>query len=761
VVELICSALEVVTGGFGHNDVFSYLKTDLVRIRRDAVDVLENYCVAYGVSGADWQSEKAWSLAGEEDAFDEEEINEIRRKVSEPVLRLKEGLCADGDGDKLIEASEFVECVFDFLEELGVREQIGDWIAEAGESGDYARADEHRQFYDRLVNVFDELAEVFGGERMGGEDYAAILTSAFSQLRSAFIPPSLDQVLVGSVERSRHPDLKAVFLIGATQRQFPVPVGWSGILSDEDRRAAEAADFGLGPTVNEKLSERQYLAYIAFTRASEYLCVTYPLADDTGSPECRSQFVGSLESLFEDLREESAAGEGMSIEGIHSETELCDLLCGGLGRDAAGAEGQVSREELGGLLDEVCLDERYAGLGRRVVSAIDYENRAELEGEVVKELFGGQVRSSATRLSTFAACPYQYFSRYVLELEERKEFKFEPLDVGVFYHRVLDRLLKRLGAEGKDFATVGEDEVLGMLRGEIAGLVAGDAFVSNFVGHSAHNAFIISSAGEVLEEFVLAMREMVGAGSFRPRRSEVCFGEVEGEDRLGVYRIVLSGGRELGLDGKIDRLDIAKVGGRQAAVVFDYKRTAKPFSWREFYHGLDMQLVIYVLAVRSASAAQGDVVGAFYIPVEVSAERSGLEELSSKAEDFNYKAKGIFNGEFFEALDGTVNSGWSRYYSFAVTAKDGQYGNYGRSSALRPEDFEGVLGFAESKIIELAEGIVSGRIAVHPYRLGAVSPCSWCKYKAVCRFDWQINDYNPLASVRKGAVLARMEGADG
>jgi ATP-dependent helicase/nuclease subunit B len=62
------------------------------------------------------------------------------------------------------------------------------------------------------------------------------------------------------------------------------------------------------------------------------------------------------------------------------------------------------------------------------------------------------VESSATRLGIFAACPYQYFARYILELEERKEFKFEPLDLGRFYHRVLDELVKQLGAAKKDIA---------------------------------------------------------------------------------------------------------------------------------------------------------------------------------------------------------------------------------------------------------------------------------------------------------------------
>ena len=71
---------------------------------------------------------------------------------------------------------------------------------------------EHRQFARQLAQLFDELAQVFGEEVLPLEDFAALLTRAFEQMSLRLIPPSLDQVLVGSIERSRHPDLKAIFL---------------------------------------------------------------------------------------------------------------------------------------------------------------------------------------------------------------------------------------------------------------------------------------------------------------------------------------------------------------------------------------------------------------------------------------------------------------------------------------------------------------------------------------------------------------------
>ncbi|NQT00610.1 MAG: exodeoxyribonuclease V subunit gamma [Planctomycetes bacterium] len=762
VVQLICSALQAVTGGFSHSDIFACFKTDLVPVQRYDIDLLENYCIAFGITGGDWLQRKQWNFAGrDKEDFDQQRINQIRLKAVEPLLKLRDGLCPVGNQAKMLTAPEFTEAIFTFLDELKVTETIGSWIEQADKNEDGVTADEHQQFYNKLVDIFDELVEVFAGRAMTAADFFAIINSAFSQLTLAFIPPALDQVLVGSIERSRHPDLKAVFLIGATQRQFPVPLATGIILTEDDRSVAESADFQLAPALSQTLADRQYLAYIAFTRPSEFLCITYPSVDDKGGAVPRSQFIDNLESLFENLNEESIANERIDIEQVNSETELADLLCTQLGRDTFSLQTS-DNESPGELLEDIYSDDQFAELGSNVLSAINYDNRARLNSDVVAELFGRQIQSSATRLTTFAACPYQYFARYTLRLEERKEFKFEPLDLGAFYHNVLDALLKTLNEQKKDFATIENEELLKILKEQAEQVIQANSFISNFRRRSPHNAYIISSAADVLEDFVLAVGQMVRAGSFRPSLSEISFGRAKDAlETLGKYELALPDDRSVSLNGKIDRLDIADVDGENIALVFDYKRSVNraKFGWSEFCHGLEIQLPLYMLAVRNAAGSKiKNIAGAFYMPVEVSPEKTTLDEIPKKTEKYAYKAKGIFNGELFRQLD---NSDSNSFYNFFVTKKGDQYGRKNTSGALEPVDFEKLLKFAEKKIIESAGQILSGRIDVRPYRLGGKSPCSYCKYNSVCRFDWQINDYKPLISLGKRQVLEMMEVVNG
>ena len=761
VIELICTALRVVAGGFPPAEVFAYLKTGLVPVEASRIDAIENYCLAFGMTGRDWLGADPWRHQAPDDAiFDEKAINETRHELVQPLLELRNALCPEGDIRAKATSGAFVRAIWGLLDSLRVRRTVARWIEDSLAVSDLTAADEHRQFFDRLVDVLDAFGEVFGRDEMAVPDALGILQAAFSQITLAFIPPSLDQVLVGSIERSRHPNLKAVFLLGATQKSFPIPLPGPGLLTDADRDVAESADFHLAPGPAQFLTQRRYLAYIAFTRPSAFLHISYPRVDTGGGPIARSDLVDDVQTLFSDLGEESAADVSLDVAEVRTESELSELLCACLGRDAFGPANGTN-ERPAGLLGAMRSDEVLAPCAKAVTAALQYDNRACLGDGVVAELFAGDMRSSATQLETFAACPYRYFARHSLSLEVRREFRLKPLDLGQFYHRVLDALHKQLVVEGSNLGTVGESRLIEALHEQVAECVRRDPFIASFVQHSGHNAFIISHAANVLEEAVGDYARMIRAGSFRPALSEAAFGEIpDARENLGQFSLTLPNGRTLALRGKIDRLDVADVEGRKAALVIDYKTSGAGarFSWPEFYWGLDIQLPIYLLALCDTGTAWADATaGAFCVPIEQSPSSTSLRKLDQGADRSERKAKGLFNGEYAGHLDPDAGSRWSRFYNFAVT-KDGPYGHYASSGALKPNEFAAVLEHARMKIIALAGEIVAGRIDVHPYRIGTKAACANCDYKAVCRFDWQINDYNFLVSKGKLDIVGKAGG---
>ena len=753
VIRLITSATRAVTNGFSNSDIFIYLKTDLAPVRGNDVDILENYCLAFGVDGADWRGRADWTFAPEDNTrFDGKMIDQIRRKAIAPLSKLRDDLQLDSDG-QLITADNFTRAVWDFLKNLNIPEKLS--RQNKDEPSDQQLG--HRRLYDMLVNLFDELDEIFGAELLSVQDWTDILSTALAKMALKLIPPTLDEVLVGSIERSRHPDLKAVFLAGATQKQFPEPVSFDSLLTDDDRSAAEAGGFILAAPAVQKLANRQYLAYIAFTRPSQYLCITYPLTTDSGVPVLPSPFLDNLKSLFVDLADRPAA-DTANAEDARSEARLTDLLCAKLGKDSVLPHDQANT--LYALVEGLNEDDKLSRLSRQVKYALSYENKALLDKDFAKKSYGDLLECSATRLSSFAACPYKHFAEYVLKLEQREQFTLEPLDLGRFYHRVLDGLFKRLKKESKDFATASDELLQNACTEVITAIVETDTFLSNFKKRSRHNAYILASAADILTQAAIAYAKIAKAGSFRQIASEFTFGTND-KDHIPC-RLATSDRMDISLKGIIDRIDCANINDVQVALIFDYKRRPQSFSWSRFYHALDMQLAVYMLAVTDAQIASwtiDSVAGAFYIPVETTPLKGTIADTKHEPDKFTRKAKGIFNGQFANNLDSEIEFGQSTFYNFRILKKEqSPYGHYGRSGAIKPAEFESLLDFAREKIIQTAKQIVSGCIDITPYRLGRISPCKHCDYRAVCRFDWQINDYNPLAPAGKEEVLQHPGG---
>jgi ATP-dependent helicase/nuclease subunit B len=170
-----------------------------------------------------------------------------------------------------------------------------------------------------------------------------------------------------------------------------------------------------------------------------------------------------------------------------------------------------------------------------------------------------------------------------------------------------------------------------------------------------------------------------------------------------------------------------------------------------------------MLAVKNSSNQQyriKNTVGGFFIPIEVNPGTATLNKLTEKTENFDRKARGIFNGDFFRHFDCQIQSGWSKFYNFALAKENNQYSYYNSSGTLKPDDFEDVLQYTQRKILQFAQEIISGKIDITPYKLGSEAACSRCRYISLCRFDWQINDYKYLDSLGKKAVLKKIKSTN-
>jgi ATP-dependent helicase/nuclease subunit B len=747
-MELLIGALRAVQSGFALSSMSALLKVDWNGLSSLEADTLDNYCRAFGVKEADWISDSPWNLGEEEPAFAPQRMDTLRKKFFAPFGVLAERLKGT------MTARQGVMAIEELLERLGIRQKLADEAKDDPQDNQFS----HRRVWKKTQEVFAELTGVFGDDVIGAAEMMAVLLEVFSSLALKQIPPAADEVLIGSIERSRHPEIKVAFLPGATQKLFPVPLAADALLTEEDTQCAAKANLPLTQPLEQALSARRYLAYIALTRASERLYITFPLSDEKESASAPWPGLERLCELCDGLHVQYGMPTELSRPENVSVPVLTEWFCAVLGAESDCDEKTKSQAR--DLLSccKTAEDATLAHLCGDVEYALGYRNEATLEDAIISQLTSGSMKTSASRLTSFATCPYQYFSKYVLKLKKRDLTGLKPMDIGDFYHAILRRLFEELYHRGFDWADVTETELTESCERIAKEILHENSRLAAFVRGGAYNAYVIQQAVGGLAAILPNLSAMSAAGQFRQKAAEVEFGK-----NGPAVVIEIAKGKSIHLGGYIDRVDCADIDGQWTGIVFDYKTgsSTTKLNWTKFYHGLDLQLAAYLLALRHQTIANRPierVAGAFYLPIERTLGKADLAKLNNETVPA-VRARGVFDGHFAESLDGQSEKG-SRYYSFAWK-EDEPYSDYGRKDAARPGDFAALLRFAEEKIRALGRGIVSGDIRAFPYRLGTQSPCTHCDYRPVCKFDWQLNEYRFLSAMSKAGVLAEAGGGTG
>jgi ATP-dependent helicase/nuclease subunit B len=747
-MELLIATLRAVQTGFEAGSVQMLLKTGWNGLNSLEADILDNYLRAFGIGPRDWFSDAPWDFADtDEPLFESARINALRHKFFAPFGELFKTL-----QDRLT-ATQCVNALWRLAEQLLIPKILAAESQKDPDDTQFA----HRRVWKKLQEALEELSSIFGRQTFTATEITAILLDVLSSLTLKQIPAAVDQVLIGSIERSRHPEIKIAFLAGATYQLFPVPLTADALLTEQDAQLAARENLVLTTPLEQMLTARRYLSYIALTRASHQLVITFPTADDKDTPAAPWPGLERICALCPDVKIQYGNPDEMALPQNLSAAGLKEWFCAVLGSESTSDEKLKTLAR--GLLSccKGSADASLLQLCRDVENALAWRNEAVLDETVVSRLITWPTKTSASRLASFAACPYQYFARYTLGLKKRSLMRLMPVDIGDFYHLILNRLFEDLYRQDQDWTNAGND-ILGQTCERIAGqLLQEDRHLAAFIRGSAYNAYIIEQAISNLKDFLPTLAAAGAAGCFRQKAAELEFGinnppvVIEVEKKKLIY-----------LNGRIDRADCADIDGQWTAIVIDYKSgsSTKKINWTKFFHGLDVQLAVYCLALQRQMIENRPVeaiAGAFYVPLERSL-KTDLKLLENDANQ-TVKARGIFNGQYAGSLESRCEKN-STYYSFAW--KEGEpYGDYGRKDALRPDDFAAVLRFAEEKIRTLGRQMASGDIRAFPYRLGTQSPCSNCDYRPVCKFDWQLNDYNVLTGPGKLEVLDQIAGGQG
>lgn len=613
-------------------------------------------------------------------------------------------------------------------------------------------AAEYETSWKIVMQVLDEIVLVFGDENITFESYMQILKTGLGESKLGTIPMAQDEVTVGDVDRSRSHKIKAVFIIGLNDGMFPSINKAEGFLNDDDREKIKQNGVELAKGTIDRIYEDNFNIYKAFTTAEERIFLSYSSSDMEGKSLRPSVLVSRIKKIFEGLKETSDVIYRKS-EISTKENTFKELLIN-LREFRDGNEIDTKWFDVYNLYNE---SEEWNEKLASAVKALNYTNTAEkIKKENVEKMYGSTLKTSVSKLEQYSGCPFSYYLKYGLKLNDKETFNVEAVDTGSFMHDVIDNFFGVIEERNINLKEI-TDEELEKIVAEI---------VSEKLKLDRNYIFTTTSKYKVLSnrlQKVVTMSVKYIVQSLKQSEFEVFGHEVEfgGKGQYKPITVTTDDGRRVEIIGKIDRVDIMKNPDGTYVRIIDYKSSVKNIDLNQVASGLQLQLLTYLN--ETCKVEDFIPAGVLYFnlinPTIGTYKNLTDEEVEEKIRQ-EFKMKGLILADvnIIKKMDTNIENepkGISKIIP-ATIKKDGEISDRG-TSAVTKEQFVYLQKYMEKIIKQISEEILQGNIEVKPYYNASTkkTPCEYCKYKSICRFDenTKSNEYKYISKLNKDAVL--------
>lgn len=736
-VILILSSIEIMLRNWSYESVFKYLKSGLINIDRNEIDILENYVLEHGIKGFKWTEE----LNISEENEDETEIDPIKImiKVREPLIKFHSRI----KGNKNVR--EICTAIYEFLVELDSFNSINSWINDFESHGMQSKVMEYQQVSEIVLDILDQAVDVIGEESTTINEFYKILNAGFQNRELGVIPVAIDQVNIGDIARIKGRNVKILFVVGVNDGVLPSANKDEGILSDKDRDLLKRKGIELSSSTRAKVFEEQYMVYTALTLASDYLMVSYPMADFEGKSLRASIVVPRLKRIFPTLIEESdlfnVKEKLDKYSKVTSPIPTFNELILALRRSYENDNVEEYWKDVYSWYKD---KEEFYNKSGNILEGLKYANDGEVVSrEKLKELYSindGRLLFSVSRLERYAECPFSYFIKYGLKAKDRKVYEFSAPDLGSFMHEILDEFTKRVKREKISWSELNSERCRSIVSDLIEKKLIDDS--NSILNSSKKYKYFTNRFKRVIAKSVSVLAEQMRKGQFEIFSNEFEFGNLKNGAPI---KLNLPSGEEVYLTGRIDRIDKLDLNGNTYIRVIDYKSGSKKFDLNELYYGLQIQLLVYLDAILKNSEyilhAQAMPGAILYFRIDDPIIKSKIElqdeEIRNQVLE-KLKMNGLLlkDAELVRAMDNDMET-----YSLVIPAtfkKDGDFSS--NSSVVTEEQFNILREYVNAKMIELCEDMLSGKIKMEPCKNKKIAYCDYCDYSAICQFDTSIKD---------------------
>lgn len=719
-IRFILSVLEIIIKNYSYETFFNYLKTDFLEIDKEDIFKLEKYCIKYGVKNNKFKKEFNYGI-NEKNKEEINYLNELRKKIIIPLMDLENKL------NKKQSVKNISEIIYEFFCEQNIENKLIKKIKKLENNSFFELAKEYKLSYEIIINIFDEIINIFGDEKISLDNFYKILKIGLKNSSLGKIPATQDGVIVGDIERSRTHKVKAIFIIGVNDGVFPNVNKNEGYFSDLDREKLKIEGIELAKGTIENLYDDNFNIYKAFTTSENKLFLSYSSSDTEGKSLRPSTLILKIKKIFPHLKEQSDILENNNY--FINEKEIYENLIFNINY-----LDDKNKNNLFLFYKYFSENIYYKKILENNIEYIKFLKLPEkIKKENIQKLYGNKLNTSVSKLETYKSCPYEYFLQYSLKLKEKEELKIKNLDTGSFMHEVINTFFEEINYNNLNIKNIEEEDI--------------EKIINRIIEEKLQNAknyiFIATAKYKLLVKrlkriIIKALKYIIYSlqiSDFELVGTEVAFDEKQG--KYEPIKIDLENGKKIEIVGKIDRIDLAKDESGKYIRIIDYKSSIKDIDFTNIYAGLQLQLITYLDAVcKIEDFIPAGILYFNLLEQMINSERKLTEEEIEEKIKNNFRMKGLILADVkvVKMQDNNLMPSNSSKIIPAYLDKEGNL-SIKKSSIATKEEFEKLQIYVNKTIIEIANEILNGNIELKPYYKNKKIPCEFCIYKKMCGFN--------------------------
>lgn len=766
ICKYILSLLDLFIWKFKHDNVFEYLKTGFSPLSINQVNCLENYALQYGIEGGKWFKEfKSFEDKGDKspESAKKTEAEEYRKLFADDFEAERKEI------NNLKTANEITRFIFKYLQKHRVQEMIEDAVNRFNTLKKYEEASEYSQCWNFVMEIFEQLLLVGQDSEITLNDYRKMLEAGLSEVEVSIIPPAIDKVEVGAVDRIAVTKPKVLFILGGNDSNLDSKNTEKGLLLNEERDLLQKNDVRLTKGADYDTFKEKHMLYKLFSSPHERICISYPLGMTTGESLQPSLYIDTLKKIFIKVKEDSDLSSLDELELISNYSGTYDYFVENMRNFIEGYP-----------MDDIWKDV-YAWYEKKdtknfnlINKAFQYKNSMNpLDSDTVKRIYENNMTMTVSKLESYAECQFKYFMENVLKPRERIIQKIEYYDLGNIYHSVVEKFINKISEEAdinslcrddaEKIAILITDRVLEEESGRVTAIEANE-----------RNKYMKEKIKRVMKRTCWTIVRQLQSSDFRPKYTELQIDLVDKNDEKAQKGIFLSPieipveteriKEVLKLRGKIDRVDVYENNDKIYINIIDYKSSPNDIDLDDASEGLQVQLIVYLKALvdngQVLFGKKPHIGGIFYYHINDPVYKDNNKSKDAEEEIFKLlKLKGyvLRDKEIVKFIDKNIGSS-----SKVIPAAFNSNGEFREdwTKALSEESFNNLIDYVYEKCADMTKSILEGNINIDPYKKAdGTRPCKYCGFISICQFDKSLgNNYRLLGKMDRNDIVKSAKG---